>query len=1039
MALTVDWKSRIDVWRQELPNHFCRPLGPVAFEGFTTRDQLTAAQAAGGPFKPMPVGTKWGAKWEYAWLRTEIVLPREAAGRRIVFTPGIDGEGVIYVGGKVAGARDHGRRHHVLTTRGKPGERFAVLIEAYAGHGVTPGAVGPTPPERKTVPEPPAAQQEIRESSLGIWDDDAFGLHLDVETLWQVRECLDDNSLRRGEIDRGLRDFTTIVDFELPLEGRVATFRAGRERLRPLLECVNGSTVPTMFACGHAHIDVAWLWPLAETERKVARTFSNQLNLMAEYPGYKFLQSQAHLYRMCKRLYPELYERVKRAVKAGQFVPEGAMWVEADTNITGGESLIRQCMHGMRFFREEFGVTCGMLWLPDVFGYSGALPQILRGCGIRYFSTAKIFCCNYQGGDPFPYGTFVWEGIDGSEVHAHLINDYNAWTHPRVLWTHWNNRPQKDGVSSVLFSYGHGDGGGGPTREHVEYLLRQRDLEGAPRARMAGPMDYFRDQESRGWPENRYVGEIYFQCHRGTYTSQARTKRGNRRCELALREAEMWGAVAGAVARFPWPAARIDEAWKQVLLCQFHDVLPGSSIARVYEEAEAAHAEVLRQAGETAAAAAGAITRPGDALTVFNSLGWERTALVALPEGWKGAAGPDGKALPIQAMGDAVVAEVRAPSCGWTSIRPCRPGRAAARRAGAAAALKVGPRLLENDLVRLEFDEAGEITSFFDKACDREIAAGPCNAMRMFKDVPSQCDAWDIDSMYALTPVALDRRAEIEVVSRGPLVASVRIRRRLHESDLVQEVRLRAGSRRVDFVTTVEWRERHKLLKVAFPVRVFANEAIHEIQFGHIRRPNHKSRPFDADRFEVAQHKWTALAEENRGVAVLNDSKYGVSVLGHTISLTLLRAAMGPDMNADRGAQVFTYALYAWNGSLADSGVVREGYDLNVPVLTAPGSARPASALSVDAPNVVIETVKPAEDGSGDVIVRVYESKRMATRAALAVSLKVRRAIETNLLEEPLPGAGPLAVRGGRIALDLRPFEIKTLRLKTAAGKRPAR
>jgi len=832
-----------------------------------------------------------------------------------------------------------------------------------------------------------------------------------------------------AEIDQVLREFTLIVDFELPHAEMLETIRACRERLRPLLACVNGSTAPTLFACGHAHLDVAWLWPLAETERKAARTFANQLALMEEYPEYKFLQSQPHLYRMVETRYPELYERIKKAVLAGQFVPEGGMWVQADTNVPGGESLIRQFIHGKRFFWDEFGVECQVLWLPDVFGYSGALPQIMRGCGVRYFASAKIFWA-YHGGDPFPYNTFTWEGIDGSEVLAHLYTNYSSHTDPASVIQRWNKRVQKDGIGTRLLPFGWGDGGGGPTRDHLEFLRREKDLEGVPKVRVATPLEYFQDQEARGIPDARYVGELYFQAHRGTYTSQARTKRGNRKSELALREAEMWGTAAKALKGFTFPLTEMDTAWKTVLLNQFHDIIPGSSIRRVYEEAEAAYTGVLETAQRVASQAASHFTgdspalrrRSGQALTVFNSLSWERTGLVSLPEGWPGAANEAGDLLPAPAVDGETFVEVTIPSCGWQALR-LRP----AAGTEIPNTLTATTSLLENDVLRLTFDDKGEITSIFDKASGRELAAGSCNSFKMYKDVPTAWDAWDIDSMYALAPVALDEPARIEVVASGPLVARLRVSRTIHESTMTQEVSLRRGSRRVDFHTVVDWQERHKLLKVNFPVNVHASEAIHEIQFGHIRRPNHKSRPLDGDRFEVSAHKWTALAEGNRGCAVLNDCKYGVNVLGNSINLTLLKSALAPDMHADRGRQEFTYAFYAWNGSFADSPIVREAYELNCPALVVPGAAGERSLFDVDAPNVIVETVKPAEDGSRDVIVRLYEAKRMTTRCTLSTSLPILGAAQTDMIEtvqETLPRDG------GRITLEFRPFEVKTVRLR---------
>ncbi len=1015
--LTPEWRRRIDNWRRVLREHVYVPLGEMPVSGFITREQLTVEEAAGREFTPMPPGTKWGAKWEYGWFKGEVTLPPEAAGKRIVLMPDVGGESAVYVNGIAVGAIDHHHREITLTTDGVPGERYEIMIECYAGHGPRVSGRGPVPIWQETVPEPPPTQVEVGKSTFGIWQEEVFQLALDVETLYEVRDNIDPESLRVAEIDAGLRDFTLIVDLELPREEMLETVRAARERLRPLLECVNGSTAPTLYAFGHAHIDVAWLWPLAETERKCVRTFANQLTLMQEYPEYKFLQSQAHLYWMVKNHYPRLYRRIKDAIATGQFMPEGGMWVEADTNVTGGESLIRQFIHGKRFFREEFGVECELLWLPDVFGYSGALPQIMKGCGIKYFSTQKIFWV-YNGGETFPYNTFWWEGIDGTRILVHLHNDYNSHTNPASVIRRWKERVQKDGFSTRLFPFGYGDGGGGPTRIHLEFLRRQRDLEGVPRVKIASPLDYFKDQERKPVTAH-YVGELYHQAHRGTYTSQARTKRGNRKSEFALREAEMWSAAATILKGFEFPTATMDTAWKKVLLNQFHDIIPGSSIHRVYEEAEASYNEVIRTAEEVADRARAALTDDSTAITAFNSLSWNRKALVPLPEGFAGATDAQGNTLPTQTFDGVTWAEVSIPACGWTTLYPAQP-------LDLAPAVHADERLLENELLRVEFNERGEIVSILDKETGRELAAGVCNSLKMYKDVPTAWDAWDIDSMYELTPVELNEPAQIQVVCAGPLFARLRVTRRIHDSTLTQEITLRRGSRRLDFYTVVDWQERHKLLKVNFPVNIHANEGVHEIQFGHLRRPNHRSRPFDADRFEVCNHKWTALMEEGRGCAVLNDCKYGVNVLGNSINLTLLKSALAPDMTADRGRQEFTYAFYAWNGPFVESEVIQEAYELNCPVHVANGAAGRTSILSVDAPNVIIETVKPAEDGSGDVVVRLYEAKRTATRCTLSTTLPVSGVAETDMLEEK---ERDLVIQDGQVALEFRPFEIKTVRL----------
>jgi alpha-mannosidase len=1066
MSLSTEWGRRLDNWRREISNLFYRPLGEIAFGGFTTGEHLSFEEARNRSFPAMPAGSGWGAMWEYGWFSAAFTLPREASRKRMVIRPDFGAEALVFINGTARGAVDAEHREIMLTRSGKPGARFDILAEAYAGHGPVKRGPEPNQPHRPSPSEPGTTLAVLGRSTFGIWEEEVYQLAMDAETLFMLRNALDPDSLRVSRIDDGLKDFTTTVDFELPHEEFVESVRKCRKRLAPLLSCANGPSSPTLFAFGHAHIDVAWLWPLAETERKVGRTFATQLSLLEEYPGFRFLQSTPKLYLMAKERYPELYSRVRKAVKEGRFIAEGGMWVEADTNITGGESLIRQLLYGIRFFREELGVESRILWLPDVFGYSGAMPQIMRGCGIRFFSTAKILWA-YNGGDPFPYVSFRWQGIDGSEVLAHLCCDYSSPSDPSVAVHKWNERAQKDGISARLFPFGHGDGGGGPTRDHLEYLSRLSDLEGAPRVKMAHPLEFF-DELERSAPQlPRYVGELYYQAHRGTYTSQARTKRANRKNEAALREAELWAALSHAITGFKIPTAELEEAWRLLLLNQFHDIIPGSSIARVYEEALADHEKVrLSTSRVTSAAVLKIVKRGGSSLTVFNSLGWPRTELIDLPGRYEAARDSSGRELPQQEIDGKTWVEVDVPACGWASItlgEPVKSGRtgsgawraAKAARSGAppagAAAGKPGAQpavaasasadrgLLENGLLRVRFNGRGEITGILDKEADRELAAGACNSFTMYRDVPTAWDAWDIDSMYPLVPVALGEKARFDVLDRGPLIARLRISRRIHLSDITQIVSLRRGSRRVDFDTTVEWRESHKMLKVCFPVGYHADEALHEIQFGHVRRPTHYSRPFDGDRFEVSAHRWSALAEEGRGFALLNDCKYGINVLGNSMNLTLLRSPNAPDPLADRGTQRFLYAFYSWNRSLAEGGLVREGYRLNQPVWAVGGNGGERSLLGMDAPNVVLETVKPPEptgkDDGNVIVVRLYEAMRTATRCSLSVDLPVEAAAEADMRETELKA---LVARNGKILLDFKPFEIKTvvIRLAGAVGSK---
>ncbi|MCS6906582.1 MAG: glycoside hydrolase family 38 C-terminal domain-containing protein [Anaerolineales bacterium] len=1005
MALTPEWRRRIQLWEKALWNACYRPVQPLLLEGFVTTEHLTPQQAARRTFRPMPPGTPWGAKWEYGWFRTSVVLPPETQGKRVVVRLNPGGvEGLVWINGLAAGSLGWGRSEITLTRQATAGQCYDLLLEVYAGHGPLSVGGGPYPYGVESLSGAGPTQCTVGESTVGIWYEEVYQAAVDFTTLFELSQLLDPLSLRASQIDEALMETTLLIDPELPEEEMMETVRSGRERMRPLLEKRNGPTMPTLFAFGHGHIDVAWLWPLRQTERKIAATILNQLHLFEEYPEHRFLQSQPHLYWMLRRCYPEIYARLKEAVKAGKVIADGGMYVEADTNLSGGESLIRQILYGRAFFQSEFGVESRILWLPDTFGFSGALPQILKGCGMIGFATQKLSWA-YTGSEPFPYNTFWWEGIDGTAIPAHIFTNYNSEMRPRELMERWNSRLQKNGIQSMIMAFGWGDGGGGPHRDHLEFYRRVRDLEGLPRVRMASPAEFFADLLSHGLPRERYVGELYFAAHRGTYTSQARTKRNNRRSEFALREAEFWGCAARVLRGFEFVATTLQEQWRQLLVNQFHDILPGSSIAQVYEEAEASYAEILSVAQKTAQQAARALVSAGKGWVVFNSLPWARRVLIDTPDGER---------------------EVDLPPCGWAAVDESSECGSPAEEALARESEE--GFVLENSLLRAVFNRRGELIGVWDKEGGREVLAGHANRFYLYKDVPTDWDAWDIDSMTELLPVETNEPVAMEVLVPRGVAARLRLRRRLHHSLIEQVITLRRWHRRIDFETRVDWQERHKLLKVAFPLNVHTNEAISEIQFGHLRRPTHRSRQHDADCFEVYNHKWTALAEEGRGAAILNDCKYGLSVKGNTINLTLLRAAMAPDKYADRGEHRFTYALYFWNGGLLESGLLQEAYDLNVPPLIVGGAEalHPFSLFILDKPNIVLETLKPAEDGSSDLILRLYEGMRTATRCTLQTTLPVRSVYQTNMLEQE---PQPLTFAGGRVALDFRAFEIKTLRL----------
>jgi alpha-mannosidase len=678
-------------------------------------------------------------------------------------------------------------------------------------------------------------------------------------------------------------------------------------------------------------------------------------------------------------------------------------------------------LHGKRFFAEEFCRDSILLWLPDAFGYSAALPQIMKGCRVKYLATAKL-AWNYNADEPFPYTNFVWEGLDGSQVLAHICQSYGLFPNPSSIINCWQSSIRKGDFPSILIPFGEGDGGGGAGRDDLEYLKRCENLEEMPNTKIGSPLELFRRMEDSEIPHPKFVGELYFAGHRGTYTSQARTKRGNRTCEFALREAEFWGIATQTLTNSSYAFAHMDALWKKLLLNQFHDILPGSAMQRVHEEAETDLKDILEKASVATDAAIKSLCDASvTAVTVFNSLSWERCCLIELPEHFAAAQTAAASSLPVQEVKGKKIVEVTIPSCGWTTVFPSQNPPVPLFNL-----LVCREQRLENEKLRLEFNEYGEIVILFDKEIGLELTLGPCNSFKMYKDIPSAHDAWDIDSMYKLQPVALNEPAVFQVITTGPLVAQMSITRILNNSLLSQVVSLRRDSRRIDFHTTINWQERHKLLKVAFPVRIHTHFALHEIQFGHLARPNHRSMPFDAQQFEVSQQKWTAITEENRGFAILNDCKYGIGLTDHSLELTLPRAPIAPAKDADLGVQEFAYACYLWNGAFASSDVIREAYDLNCRVQTMAGAGGEKCLISIDASNIILETMKPAQDGSQDVIIRLYESKRMWTRSILHANMPFIDAFETDLLETR---EKHLRQQKGCLMLEFRPFEIKTIRL----------
>lgn len=1037
--MSAEWSGRLQHWLRTLKDDFYRPLGIISWEAFRTMEHLSPEEAMKGQFELVEPGFTWGKTWEYCWFRGKVVLPAEAEGKRIVMDLRPDGESTLFVNGQEFGtyrASWVSQKHHfiednVLSTVAAAGTEYEILMETYAGHYYPESpdggcATGPVLPGAYQDPLEEGKRRTLGVCTFGIWNEDAYQLWMDADTLKQVLDKLDPNSLRAAKIAEALEKFTLVVDFEQDEAGRIASYRAGREALKPALEAKNGSTAPVFYAIGNAHIDLAWLWPMAETHRKTERTFAAQLRLLEEYPEYKYIQSQPAAYEMCRKYYPELFQRIKKAVKDGKWIAEGAMWVEPDTNMASGEALIRQLLYGKKYYKEEFGVDSQMLWLPDTFGYTAALPQILKSCGVRYLVTQKIFW-SYNEGEQFPYHYFYWEGMDGSKITSFLPTSYTYRTDPSELISVWENRSQKRDLDAFLLPFGYGDGGGGPARDYLEYAEREKDLEGCPKVKQENPITFFKEMEKEGGPKHTYTGELYFSAHRGTYTSQAMVKQNNRRCELSMRELEFWSTLAALKGK-AYPAEAVERLWKEVLLHQFHDILPGSSIARVYQEAEKAFHAILDESHELTEKALQSLTEGENGITVGNSLGFAYETVLELPESFAaGAKTKEGKEIPTEKIGDKVYGLAELPAYGMVSLVPAEEQTKAEDE---VVLTQVGETyVLENRQVKAVVDGKGEVISFVLKTSGREFAAEPLNRFHLYKDVPRLFDAWDIDSNYKEQEITAAEDVKVSVLQAGSLRGVLKVTGRISNSSFVQYIRLDAESTRLEFETVIDWKELHRLLKVAFPVRVFAENGINEMQFGYVERPTRRSRTYDKDRFEVCNHRYSALCDGAHGAAVLNDCKYGISMNENALELTLLRAAAAPEMHADNREHHFTYAFTAWEGSFADSDVVRQGYELNVKPVVANGTVNAFSMFGVEKNNVILESVKLAEDGSGDLILRLYESKKAAVHTALFTTLPVVQAWSCTMLEEK---ETELVVEDKSISLDFRAFEIKTLRLKLA-------
>ncbi|WP_030904942.1 alpha-mannosidase [Streptomyces sp. NRRL F-5126] len=1002
---------------------------PLALESWHVEGEpVPFADAQRAPYQPMALGDTWGSPWATTWLKATGEIPSAWRGSRVeaVFDLGFDpsrgpggqAEGLVYLAGSPVQGLHPYNRSLLLTGDAAGGECVDLAVELAANPNISGSqARGTHFGSPRTAGD--SHLYQLKQAELAVRDEEIWHLIHDIEVLDQLMHELPQGSSRRHEILHALRRSAGVLDAH-DVSG---TAPAARAQLAAALARPAHGSAHTVTAVGHAHIDSAWLWPVRETMRKCARTFTNMTTLAGEYPELVFACSSAQQYAWVKEQQPEVFARIKQAFADGNWVPVGGMWVEADGNLPGGEALARQLVYGRRFFAEELGAVQQGVWLPDSFGYTAAYPQLAKLAGARWFLTQKL---SWNETNRLPHHTFDWEGIDGSRIFTHFppVDTYNAELSATELAHAESNFADKGPATRSLVPFGYGDGGGGPTRSMLERARRLRDLEGSPRVEVDNPNTFFDTARAEYGPLPVWRGELYLENHRGTYTSQARTKRGNRRSEALLREAELWAATAAVRTGAPYPYETLEAVWRRVLLNQFHDILPGTSIAWVHEQAEQVYGELRRDLEAVIDAAAGRLG--GESVGFLNAGPHDRREVAVLP-----AASDGGSPFEAgQHLSDgrfAVLADVAALGTGGLLQTPTAPVTARSCDGGF---------VLDNGAVTMTIDADGLISSAYDREAGRDaIAPGTVgNLLQLHPDDPNVWSAWNIDPYYRDTVRDLREAHSVTLAEEGPLLASVRVERRFGSSVLVQHLELAAESKQLTVRTDIDWQERDTVLKAAWPIDVHAEHESAEIQFGHVRRPTHRNTSWDAARFELWAHRWVHVGERHWGAAVLNDSTYGHDIARDTredggttttLRLSLLRSPHSPDPQADRGRHAFTYALVVGAGI---EEAIAGGYALNLPLRPTTSVTRPLVAL--DTSDVVVESVKLADDRSGDVVVRLYEACGGRAGATLIADFPITAVSDCDLLENPerdLPTAG-----GSAASFAMRPFQIRTLRLHRA-------
>lgn len=1000
-----DWcLQRIAKWLQLLRAKLYGEWVPLEIQFAPCADPLDLAARESAAYHPIAVGETWGRAWDYGWFKFSAQVPAAWAGQPVDARINLGGEaGVLNAAGEITKRLTAGSVFDVwyevddvrLFAAANGGEDVQLQVQAWASK--LDGITRPDDPGRDDPDKNGRHDGVVRMARLCVVRPEVRALFHDAEILAGVAQFSPPHTTRRARAIRALMD--AIVAWQ----DDPARSAEARRLLAPELAKPASASALEMVTTGHAHIDTGWLWRVRDTIGKCARTFAAQADLIEKYPGYIFGASSAQHYAFVKTHQPALHQRIQTLVKAGRWEIQGGMWVEPDTNLPSGESLVRQLLYGMKFVREEFGVDCPVAWLPDVFGLSAALPQILAGAGVRYLLTKKP---HWSRINHYPDTTFRWAGHDGSEVLVHIlpqVRDYNGQLRFEDVTLAEKGFAEKDRLDRFLYTFGVGDGGGGPSEPMFERALRMKSLEGAPRVRFGTALEVFEHFDERRNLLKERRGEIYVEGHRGTYTTQGRMKAENRRLEILL------GQMEHLFCHLPeadYPRELFRQMWEMVLLHQFHDILPGSGIREVYEDVAEANGQVSAGLEKLRKQFAATLPAAGGCVSLFNGLGAEWRGCLPITAGATAQVEPDGKTVSL----------VTVPPAGFAAFK---------QGTRAAATTPLAEPVLENALLRCRFDADGKLVSFFDKQLGREMLpeGGSGNCFSLYVDRPIDWDAWDVDHFYQQERVATASATAPWRGWTGPARSVLEFSLRINGSTITQRCILEAGAPRVDFETVVNWRERHRFLRVGFDARVQDATGRCEIQHGFFDRPAHQNTSYEKAKFEVPCHRYACLLDHDGGAAVLNDSKYGVRLQGSLIELALLRGTTFPDHAADEGEHRFTYSYQTFAGDFARSGIPVEAARLNVRPVVFTG--RDASGLhplfGLSGEGISIEAVKRAESGKG-IIVRLVEIFGRSTAGVLAPADTAAKITATDLLEQPLAEKLHSTVA-------FRPFQLRTLRI----------